>query len=132
MPTGHDPGNRDDATDSGTSIDLGSSSEWVDGSSIDWQGFASYLATILVLIVANTYARFVSGIFELPRRVLAWLGATASTLTEFVVGFWPGVFGASFTGAAGSLSEIGALSFIAAVIFVIVWFLVLNELRGVL
>ncbi|WP_281196057.1 hypothetical protein [Halorubrum sp. F4] len=115
-----------------TEFDLGSASEWVSGTSVNWSGLVSYLATIAVLIVAETYARIVSGLFALPRMGIDAVGDAYADIAGESIGGWPSVFESSFETASASIGDLGLLGFLAAVVVVLVWFLVLNEVFEVI
>ena len=121
-----------DSGASRTQFDLGDGGDWVEGRIVDWRALTAYLFTIATLIFSETLGRFVSGLFELPRRGIDTVGTVYAQLTEQVVSFWPSVFSESFDSAAASLPDFGVLGFVVAVAFIAVWFLVLNELLGVL
>ena len=121
-----------DSGPSRTRFDLGDGGEWVEGRIVDWRALVAYLVTIATLIFSETLGRFVSGVFALPRRGIDAAGSAYAELTEQVLGNWPAVFRTSFDSAAASLPDFGVLSFVVVVVFVVVWFVVLNELLGVL
>ena len=121
-----------DSGASRTQFELGDAGEWVEGRIVDWRALVAYLFTIAALIFSETLGRLVSGLFELPRRGIDAAGTAYADVTEQVVGFWPAVFTESFDAAAASLPDFGVLSFAVGMVFVLVWFVVLNELLGVL
>lgn len=116
----------------GSRFDLGSASEYVEGDRVDWAGLVAYLMTVGFLIVANTTARFLDGLWALPQLALEAVGSAYADLADQVVGFWPSVFEASFESAAASLPGLGVLSFLGAVAFVVFWYVVLVEVLEVL
>ena len=121
-----------DSGASRTQFDLGDASEWVDGRIVEWRALVAYLFTIAALIFSETLGRLVSGLFALPSGMINAVGDAYAALTEQVVGFWPAVFTTSFDAAAASLPDFGVLSFVVALTFIIVWFMVINEILGVL
>ena len=121
-----------DSGASRTRFELGDASRWVSGRVVDWRALVAYLVTIATLIFSETLGRLVSGLFDLPRRGMDAVGTAYASLAEEVFGFWPAIFRSSFDTAASSLPEFGVASFAVGTVFVIVWFVVLNELLGVL
>ncbi|OYR45267.1 hypothetical protein [Halorubrum sp. Hd13] len=130
----NEPADSGGATSGGilTSFDLGSAKRFVTNGTVDWRSLVAYLMTIAVLIVSETLGRIVSGVLALPRKGIDAVGDVYARLAEEVVGFWPSVFSTSFDSAGASLPDLGLLGFVAAAVFVVVWFLVLNELLEVL
>ena len=121
-----------DGGSSRTLFDLGDASRWVSGGSVNWTELVTYLFTIATLIYSEVLARTVSGLFALPRRGVDAVGDVYAELAAEVVGFWPAVFTTSFDSAAASLPDFGVVSFVVGIVFVLVWFVVINELLGVL
>ncbi|EMA59929.1 hypothetical protein C468_14093 [Halorubrum kocurii JCM 14978] len=92
----------------------------------------AYIATVAALIVSETLGRLVSGLFALPRLAVDAVGDVYAALAGEVVGFWPEIFESAFSVQEVAFGELGVLGFLAAGAFVLVWFLVLNELVEVL
>lgn len=116
----------------GSRFDLGSATEYVDGGRVEWGALVSYLVTVGVLFLSDTIARFLGAVLELPRLFIAAVGGLYQEATERVVGFWPSVFETSFESASTSLPELGVIGFLVAIAFVIVWYLILDQVLEVL
>jgi len=121
-------GNAGGGGPSRTWFDLGDGSEWVNGRIVEWRALIAYLFTIAALIFSETLGRLVSGLFALPQRGLDTLGDVYARLTALVVGNWPAVFSSAFDAAAASLPDLGVASFVVGIVFVAIWFVVINEL----
>lgn len=115
-------GGDDSDTDHEVDLDEPDTSEFVDGTDIDFRGILVFAVTFMILYVAELWTQLVETVFGLWYSASNWFYTQLVTVLTSPLEVWEAGLLASFEAAASDIGSLELLGFVAAAAFVAAWF----------